>query len=113
MYIIVHKGDPLDYQKYRHTAIWLVPAEGDSQYYCHVRGAPGEFEYEKRTDYDPRGSRSFAKLIEVGRTKIDATTNEITGQVKTTPVCGLTTLLRGCIELAISLRSSMTMGRTV
>jgi hypothetical protein len=87
VYIAIHKGDPLDYQKYRHTGVWLVPVGGSgSNYYCHIRGTPGEFVYETRTNYDPQSSRTFAKLIGVARTTKEATAAEITDVMRLTPV---------------------------
>ena len=86
VYIVVHKGDPLDYQKYRHTAVWVVPADGSAHYYCHVVGKTGDFSYEQRINYNPKGSRTFAKLIDVGETRTLSTTSEFTKFVKGTPV---------------------------
>ncbi len=86
VYIVVHKGDPVDFQKFRHTALWLVPVDNGSNYYCHVRGSTGDFEYEKRSDYNPTRTRTFAKLINVGETKTSMTSSELTSQVEGTPV---------------------------
>lgn len=86
VYIAVHRGDPVDFQKFRHTALWFLPVDSGSSHYCHVRGSTGDFSYEKRSDYNPTKTQTFAKLIDVGTTKTSMTSSELTNHVKDTPV---------------------------
>jgi hypothetical protein len=81
IYIAVHKGDPVDFSKYRHTGLWCVPVDGSSNYYYHVRGSLPDFRFEQLTDFDPTTSKTFTKKVEVGKTKRSLTSDELTEQM--------------------------------
>ncbi|EGY14262.1 uncharacterized protein VDAG_05426 [Verticillium dahliae VdLs.17] len=51
IYIAVHKGDPIDFSKYRHTGLWCMPEDRYSHYYFYVKGLTGDFTFE-RQEYD-------------------------------------------------------------
>lgn len=62
-YIAIYVGDPLDYTKYRHTALdFEFPSKPILLY---IAGAPGIYEYDRRENYNPRVSQTIAKLLEV------------------------------------------------
>ena len=87
LHIVVFRSEPLDYQKFRHTALWLVPEEEDGpQLFCHVTGLTMEFEFEVRRDYDPQSSAKFEKAILVGTTTQALTESEILGELEDTAI---------------------------
>ncbi|KAH6971037.1 hypothetical protein BKA56DRAFT_635994 [Ilyonectria sp. MPI-CAGE-AT-0026] len=86
IYVTVHKGDPIDFSKYRHTGLWFVPEDGSSHYYYHVKGLTGEFSFEWRKDFDPTTSRTFAKKVRVGTTHHSLTSSELTSQMESVDV---------------------------
>ncbi|GAO20025.1 hypothetical protein UVI_02042580 [Ustilaginoidea virens] len=86
IYIAVQKGDPVDFSKYRHTGIWCVPEDGSSHYYYHVKGLTGEFIFERRKNFDPTASRTFAKRVKVGTTRHSLTPSELAIQMESVPV---------------------------
>ncbi|KAF5529465.1 hypothetical protein FMEXI_14139 [Fusarium mexicanum] len=77
IYIAVHRGDPVDFSKYRHTGLWCVPDDNTSHYFYHVKGLIGEFTFEQRKNFDPTTSRTFAKKVKVGRTQHSLTSFEL------------------------------------
>ncbi|KAM3503506.1 hypothetical protein MY11210_008690 [Beauveria gryllotalpidicola] len=77
VYVAVFKGDPVDFQKYRHTGLWFVPEGSGTKYYFHVKGFTGSFEFERRENFDPTTSRTFAKKIKLGKTKLYLTSDEL------------------------------------
>ncbi|KAK3186280.1 hypothetical protein K4F52_005044 [Lecanicillium sp. MT-2017a] len=77
VYVVVFKGDPVDFIKYRHTGLWFVPEDGGTQHYFHVTGLTGQFQFESRKGFDPTKSRTFAKKVKVGKIKLSLTSSEI------------------------------------
>ncbi|KAH8162071.1 hypothetical protein CIB48_g6175 [Xylaria polymorpha] len=82
IYIAVHKGDPMDFSKFRHTGIWCVPEDDSPHYYFHVKGFTGEFVFERRKNFDPTASRTFAKKVRVGKTKRSVASSELAAQME-------------------------------
>ena len=64
--IIVCRGDPLDYQRYRHALIWIQFEDGSTAIRVHVVGPVGEFKFEAVETTDATKSVKFAKRIDVG-----------------------------------------------
>ncbi|KAK2797041.1 hypothetical protein FQN50_009344 [Emmonsiellopsis sp. PD_5] len=62
--ILVYIGSPLDYVKYRHTAVFLRSTDG-TKILMHVKGTSGLFEFEDRYDYNPDQSDALAKTVPV------------------------------------------------
>ncbi|KAM9879003.1 hypothetical protein VD0002_g4376 [Verticillium dahliae] len=77
IYIAVHKGDPIDFSKYRHTGLWCMPEDRYSHYYFYVKGLTGDFTFERRKNFDPIASRTFAKKVKVGKTEHSMTSSEL------------------------------------
>ena len=70
--ILVYMGTPIDYQKYRHTALYFNTVNSNASdtgasLLVHVTGVIGEFRLEVRGGYDPESSMRLAKDIPVGR----------------------------------------------
>ncbi|KAK6435962.1 hypothetical protein LTR95_007849 [Oleoguttula sp. CCFEE 5521] len=64
--IIVHRGTPLDYPQYRHTALWLRFSDHSPDLTAEIVGAHGFFEFQTRDNADPYASRDFVRAIDVG-----------------------------------------------
>ena len=64
--IIVFKSEPVDYQKYRHTALFFEFEDGQPAVYIHATGTQRDFSVEQREGYNPRSSRQYVKQVEVG-----------------------------------------------
>ncbi|RSL46722.1 hypothetical protein CEP51_015891 [Fusarium floridanum] len=86
IYVAVHKGDPVDFSKFRHTGLWCVPEDGSSHYYFHVKGLTGAFAFERRKNFDPTTSRTFAKKVRVGKTRHPLTSSELSRQMESVDV---------------------------
>jgi len=83
--IIVFRAEPLDYQKYRHTALWFRFQGGDDTVVMHVIGVIGSFEFEARDNYDPTTSAKFTKEISVGCLLTPMTKAELVTLISQTP----------------------------
>lgn len=64
--IAVYKGEPLDWQKYRHTGIFFQFQNASTPVFIHAVGPPGELRVEIRENYAPSQSSSLAKEVVVG-----------------------------------------------
>lgn len=86
LYIVVFKGDPVDLQKTRHTALFI--SEDDQRYgdLLHVTGAAGTFGFERRQQVDPAGSRTFIKKIAVGPLTNGPTKQQLISRITATPI---------------------------
>jgi len=86
VFIVVHRGDPMDFQKYRHTGVWFVPVDGGSTYYFHVRGSTGAYEFDMGKDFDPTETKNFAKKIKVGTTRHRLASDDLVRRMEAVPV---------------------------
>ncbi|CAK7232489.1 hypothetical protein SEUCBS140593_008278 [Sporothrix eucalyptigena] len=84
IYVAVHRSEPLDYQKYRHAALYFKPVGGGATMYFHVVGAALDFELQKRTSYE--NSATLVRLIPVGVTKNAITAEQLTSLMRNTPI---------------------------
>lgn len=84
--IAIYQGDRLDYQEYRHTALFASFANGDPSALVHVVGPPGEYETEITDNYDPSRSRSLANAVDVGPLSVQANRAHIIRILKAVPV---------------------------
>lgn len=65
--IVVHKGEPLDYPQYRHTALWIRCRDDESlSHLAHIVGSPRDYTFETEESGDPTNVPSFARSISVG-----------------------------------------------
>lgn len=68
VYVAVYEGEPLDYQKTRHTMWWFQFMNPDlSPVAVHIVGPVGEFKLDTRDGYDPTRSHTFAGKHRVGQ----------------------------------------------
>ena len=84
--IAVFKGDPVDYQKYRHTALWIRFRDGSPAILAHIVGPPGEFEFQVREHYDPSQSASLAKIVDVGYLQVRTTSTQLRSALRAIPI---------------------------
>ncbi|KAI9811975.1 MAG: hypothetical protein M1832_000640 [Thelocarpon impressellum] len=61
--IAVFRGEPLDYQKWRHTALHFRFEDGQDAVVIHAVGTQGDFKVEIRAHYKPEESDKFAKAV--------------------------------------------------
>lgn len=64
LYVLVYKGEPLDYHEYRHTALYLKLPDNQS-FIMHILGTQGMFEYAQIKNKDPSVVGSLAKVVPV------------------------------------------------
>ncbi|KAI7258699.1 hypothetical protein KC343_g4725 [Hortaea werneckii] len=65
--IVVHKGEPLDYPQYRHSALFVRFRNDESlPYLAHIVGSPRDHAFETEDSGVPTDIPSFARLISVG-----------------------------------------------
>lgn len=86
MSIIVYKGSPLDYQRYRHTAFWIRFRDGSPAVLVHVVGPIGQFEFQARQAPNPSESAGFAKAIDVGFLTVSATPAQVLQALQRIPI---------------------------
>ncbi|KAL3595618.1 hypothetical protein FPOAC2_09967 [Fusarium poae] len=86
VYVAVHKGNPIDFSKYRHTGLWFVPEDSSPHYFFHVKGKPSEFLFEMRKNWDPTTSATFAKKVMVGKIQHPLTSSEVEQHMRSVTV---------------------------
>ena len=64
--IIVFKGEPLDYQQYRHTSLHVSLPDEQDPFVAHTVGLPGEYEFQIREPYDSTKSQGIVRTVRVG-----------------------------------------------
>jgi hypothetical protein len=85
LFVLVYVASPLDYARYRHTALFFEFAAGTTTL-IHIRGAYGIFSLEEKTHYDPEASRSLAGKIPVAELPDSISTASIKSTVISTPI---------------------------
>ncbi|KAK5989199.1 hypothetical protein PT974_10699 [Cladobotryum mycophilum] len=86
VHIIVYKGDPLDYQKFRHTGIWFTPVLDGAHYFFHIIETDQGYLFETRPNFDPTKSRTFAEKVDVGETRISLAPSELMRTMQRVPI---------------------------
>jgi hypothetical protein len=84
--IAVYIGDPLDYQKYRHTALCLRPSNGATSMIVHIIGPNMAYVLETRDNYDLSISLKFAKEVSVGSLRTPITKAQLAPLIYQTPI---------------------------
>ena len=64
--ILVFKGEPLDYQRYRHTSLHISFTDDQDPFVAHAVGPPGEYEFQIREPYDSTESQGIVRTVRVG-----------------------------------------------
>ncbi|KAL3473711.1 hypothetical protein BJX99DRAFT_261113 [Aspergillus californicus] len=85
LFVIVHSGSPVDFAKYRHTALFCEFRDGTSAL-LHVTGVQGEFQFEERTTYNPETSQTIVRKILVADIPDSVNAGSIRSVISTTPV---------------------------
>lgn len=85
LFILIYKGDPLDYSEYRHTALYFHFAS-TSRSIMHVVGCPGLFRFSHNMNTDPFSLGPLARVVPV--TEIPSSIGEefICEAVELTPI---------------------------
>lgn len=83
--ILVYAGDPLDFTKHRHTALFFAFPD-KSVCLMHITGSPGIFRFDTHDNYDPDQSRRLASKIEVAELPDETSQVSIRGVVAKTPI---------------------------
>lgn len=84
VWILVYKGDPIDYTEYRHTGLFLQWPDATTSL-LHVRGTQGIFEFETRENYDAEQSRALEHKIFVSQIPDSISKELIKSVVSNTP----------------------------
>ncbi|KAK7606534.1 hypothetical protein BKA81DRAFT_177433 [Phyllosticta paracitricarpa] len=84
--IIIFRGEPLDWQKYRHTALLFTFADETQSVMIHATGSRYAFRLETMSNRDPRLSRSFAKEVDVGQIRFPMTKPRLVELISETPI---------------------------
>lgn len=64
--VLVFKGEPLDYQRYRHTSLHISFADDQDAFVAHAVGPPGEYEFQIREPYDSTESQDIVRSVKLG-----------------------------------------------
>ena len=86
LYIVVFKGDPVDLQKTRHTALFVSVDNQEKGDLLHVAGAAGVFAFERRKQVNPATSRTFLKKIPVTPITNNPTKEQLIAKITATRV---------------------------
>ncbi|KAF2189113.1 hypothetical protein K469DRAFT_564191 [Zopfia rhizophila CBS 207.26] len=84
--IAVFVGEPLDYQKFRHTALCFRPSNNETPMVIHIIGPNMGYQLETKNDYEPSKSRKFAKEVRVGRLRTPMSKAQLASLIYQTPV---------------------------
>ncbi|EOD45705.1 hypothetical protein GTA08_BOTSDO03033 [Neofusicoccum parvum] len=91
--ILVFKGEPLDYQRHRHTALSFRPlfpedAGGPGALVVHITGPPGELGFQVYDRYDASRDpgRTLVKDVMVGTLRKEASKAEVVQLLAGVPI---------------------------
>ncbi|OOF94490.1 hypothetical protein ASPCADRAFT_406391 [Aspergillus carbonarius ITEM 5010] len=87
LFILIYRGDPLDYSEYRHTALYVqFAAQGRS--ILHIIGTQGLFRYVEYVGTDPMELGDLVRVVPVTDLSgsVEAEEEEIRETVARTPV---------------------------
>lgn len=85
--IAVFKSNPVDYQKWRHTALsFKFSNPASAPVMVHIVGAPGLFTLQVVPNYDPIGSRTIAGIHTIGTLLRPISKDQLITFVSQTPI---------------------------
>ncbi|MBA7593033.1 hypothetical protein ES708_35243 [subsurface metagenome] len=64
--IVVEKGVPLDYQKYRHTSLYFEFANQEPSAVIQIIGPKKQYIFECKDGQDPTQNPSLARIVALG-----------------------------------------------
>ncbi|KAL4868978.1 hypothetical protein BDV12DRAFT_196778 [Aspergillus spectabilis] len=85
LFILIYKGEPLDYAEYRHTALYFHFASS-TRTILHIIGCPGLFRFVKSSNIDPATVGDLAKVIPVAEIPTSIGEEAICQTVERTPI---------------------------
>jgi hypothetical protein len=85
IFILLFRGAPPDYPRYRHAALFFRFSNG-AETTMHITGTHGSFEFEENPEYVPWGSRGIMRIIPVAEVPDSIDPLLITGIVSRTPI---------------------------
>ncbi|KAJ0415048.1 hypothetical protein BJY00DRAFT_269486 [Aspergillus carlsbadensis] len=85
MFILIYKGEPLDYTEYRHTALYFHFASS-TRAILHIIGCPGLFRYTHNVNVDPSSLGDLVKVVPVTEIPTSIGEDSICETVSRTPI---------------------------
>jgi len=89
--VMVYKGEPLDYQQYRHVAIWIRFGDGSESALVNIVGPNKDYKTEVSYGNNPADGRSFLKEVQVGWTTTPMPAASLVTFIWQTPIDNSTT----------------------
>lgn len=86
LYVIVYRGDPVDLQATRHTALFINEGSQETGELLHLAGSAGIFSFERRSNENPTKSQTFAKKIPVEPITKAPTRQQLVSKIAATPI---------------------------
>jgi len=84
--ILVFKGEPLDYQRYRHTSLHMSFTDDQARFVAHAVGPPGEYEFQIREPYDATESQGIVRTVTVGNSLASVDRGQMIEVLRAVPV---------------------------
>lgn len=84
--ILVFRGEPLDYQRYRHTSLHISFTDDQDPFVAHAVGPPGEYEFQIREPYDSTELQDIVRTVTVGNSLASVDRGQIIEVLRAVPV---------------------------
>jgi hypothetical protein len=84
--ILVFKGEPLDYQRYRHTSLHISFTDDQDPFVAHAVGPPGEYEFQIRKPYDSTESQGIVRTVRVDNSLVSVGRAQLINVLRAVPV---------------------------
>ncbi|KAL1586615.1 hypothetical protein WHR41_04564 [Cladosporium halotolerans] len=84
--VVIEKGIPLDYQKYRHTSLYFEFANLEPSATIQVIGPKKQYIFECKDDHDPTQNRSLAKIVALGSLAVETNRARLIQILQTVPI---------------------------
>lgn len=84
--IVIEKGTPLDYQKYRHTSLYFEFANLEPSATIQVIGPKKQYIFECKDNWDPTQNPSLAKIVALGPLAVQASRARLVQILQTVPI---------------------------
>lgn len=84
--ILIFKGEPLDYQRYRHTSLHITFTDQQEPFVAHAVGPPGEYEFQIREPYDSTEVQGIVRSVIVGDSLVPVGREQMIDILRAVPV---------------------------
>lgn len=84
--ILIFKGEPLDYQRYRHTSLHVTFPDQQEPFVAHAVGPPGEYEFQVRELYDSTEVQGIVRTVKVGASLVPVDRDQMIDILRAVPV---------------------------